>query len=146
MRGRGLPYLSYVGHLAAARGVADCVELVPETPAVAMHLAAADVFVCASFVEAYSLAVLEAMANGLPVLSTRCGGLDEQVTWGQNALPFGFDDAPGLAAHMLKLLENPQLRADMATESRAGFMLLPGPDAVLDEYARLIGLAAGGGA
>ena len=141
----GLTYLSYVGHLARARGVADLVELVPETPAVAAHLRAADVFVCASHVEAYSLAVLEAMAAGLPVVSTPCGGLDEQVTWGRNALKFGFDDAAGLAGHMLTLLADPGRRADLAAESRAGFELLPGPAAVLDEYERLIRLAAGGG-
>lgn len=140
----GLPYLSYVRNLAAARGVAELVEIVPETDAVPTHLRAADVFVCPSYVEAYSLSVLEAMAAGLPVLSTRCGGLDEQVTWGQNALPFGFGDAEGLAAHMLEMLEQPDRRRAFGAASRAAFELMPGPAAVLDEYARLVRHAARG--
>ncbi len=138
----GLPYLSYVRNLAAARGVAALVETVPETDTVPTHLRAADVFVCTSYVEAFSLSILEAMAAGLPVLSTRCGGLDEQVTWGQNARQFGFGDADGLAAHMLEMLEKPDRRQAFGAAARAAFELMPGPGGVLDEYARLIRHAA----
>ncbi len=142
----GLPYLSYVEHLIRARGVGDVVELVPETPAVRPHYRAADGFLCASHVEAFSLAVLEAMAFGLPVVSTRCGGLDEQVTWGENALAFPFDDADALAGHLLALLADPARRGRMGREARAGLDLMPGPAAVLDQYSRLIRHAAGGNA
>ncbi len=45
----------------------------------ARHLAACDLAVVSSESESFSLAALEAMACGLPVLGTRCGGLEEVV-------------------------------------------------------------------
>ena len=134
----GLPYLSYCRYLAAARGVADVVEFVAETPDVWPHYRRSDVFVCCSHVEAFSLSVLEAMAFGLPVLSTPCGGLDEQMTWGETGLSFPFDDADALAELMLKLLADPAEARRMGREGRIAVEFMPPPSALLDEYARLI--------
>ena len=138
----GLPYLSYCRHLAEARGVGNLVEFVAETPEVWPRYRAADVFVCCSHVEAFSLSVLEAMAFGLPVISTPCGGLTEQATWGETALEFPFDDATALAAAMLELLTDPAERARLGAEGRVAVGLMPTPNDLLDSYARLIHVAA----
>ena len=137
----GLPYLGYVRALAAARGVSDRIDFVPETPDVWPYLRAADAFVCCSHVEAYSLSVLEGLAFGLPVVSTPCGGLNEQVAWGVNALRFDFDDHHTLAAHLGRLMADGPLRADMSREARAGFDLLPTAANVVDRYAGVIAAA-----
>ena len=137
----GVPYLNYVRALAAARGVSDRVEFVAETPDVWPHLRAADVFACCSHVEAYSLSVLEGLAFGLPVVSTACGGLDQQVTWGVNALRFDFDDHRTLAGHLTRLAGDATLRAEMGRQARAGFELLPTAAEVADHYARVIAAA-----
>ncbi len=137
----GLPYLGYVRALAAARGVSDRIEFIAETPDVWPHLRAADVFACCSHVEAYSLSVLEGLAFGLPVVSTPCGGLSQQVTWGANALRFAFDDHHALAGHLRRLADDATLRAEMGRQARAGFDLLPSAADTSDRYARVIAAA-----
>ncbi|MFO0851535.1 MAG: glycosyltransferase [Gemmataceae bacterium] len=139
----GLPYLSYVCHLAAARGVADRVIPVGETPDVWRYLRAADVFVCCSYIEAYSVSVMEALAFGLPVVSTPAAGLDEQVAWGHNALRFDFGDSAGLAKTLADVLRDDPRRAEMGRQSRAAFDLRLTADGMLDRYLQVIRAAAG---
>ncbi|SDF64548.1 Glycosyltransferase involved in cell wall bisynthesis [Blastococcus aurantiacus] len=62
--------------LARDRGVAPWVHLPGERP-VADHLSAMDVLASPSRYETFGLAVLEALANGLPVVYRRCPALDE---------------------------------------------------------------------
>jgi len=77
---------------ATALDLADCVAFLGPVPAAAVrgHLARADVLVLPSRFEGMSNAVLEAMEAGLPVLCTRCGGLDAVVEDGA-----GWVCAPG---------------------------------------------------
>jgi glycosyltransferase involved in cell wall biosynthesis len=55
--------------------------------------------------------ILEAMAHGLPVLSTRVGGIVEAIADGDSGLLADQDDVPGLAGQLGRLLEYPALRA-----------------------------------
>jgi len=54
--------------------------------------------------------ILEAMAHGLPVLSTRLNGIVEAIVDGESGLLAEQDDASGLAEHLGRLLEEPQFR------------------------------------
>lgn len=47
------------------------------------YLKYADIFVCSSVVEGYSTAVTEALILGLPVVTTRCSGMDELLKDGK---------------------------------------------------------------
>ncbi len=134
----GLPYLHYVRELIEARGLGDIVEVVAETDRVPLYFRSADVYACTSYVEAFSLSVLEAEAFGLPVVSTPCGGLDEQVVWGQNALKFGFGDVPALAAHLQRLVGDAALRQRLGRESLAMSDAHPTPGQMLDRFAALL--------
>jgi glycosyltransferase involved in cell wall biosynthesis len=58
------------------------------------------VFVCTSRIESFPRVVLEAMAYGLPVVSTRVFGIAEQVGENVNALLYDPGDASRLAAHL----------------------------------------------
>jgi glycosyltransferase involved in cell wall biosynthesis len=77
-------------------------------------LAAADVFVLSSNWEGNPLAVMEAMAAGLPVIGTRAGGVPELVESGQQGILVPVGDCVGFASAMRTLLNDSNLRAAMA--------------------------------
>jgi glycosyltransferase involved in cell wall biosynthesis len=138
----GIPYADYVRHLVRRHRLESVVHLVPETDDVWAFYRAADVFVCTSHVEAFSRAVLEAEAFGLPVVSTPVCGVGEQVVWGANALRFDFADAAGLAGQLRRLLDDDELRAEMGRQSRAAFDNHLDDAEMLDRYAAVILAAA----
>jgi glycosyltransferase involved in cell wall biosynthesis len=73
----------------------------------------ADVFIYPSFHEGMPMAILEAMASGLPIVATRIGGIPDLVQDNIN----GFLVDPGcpeqLALALIKLNESPDLRSSM---------------------------------
>jgi glycosyltransferase involved in cell wall biosynthesis len=138
----GIPYAEYVRHLVRRHRLESVVNLVPETDNVWAYYRAADVFVCTSHMETFSRAVLEAEAFGLPIVSTPCCGIAEQVSWGANALRFEFGDAAGLAAELRRLLANDALRQNMAVQSRAMFDTHLDHREMLDRYAAVVLAAA----
>ena len=72
--------------LAASLDLADAVHFLGQRQDVPDLLNAMDIFVLPSYSEGVSLALLEAMAAGLPVIATAVGGLPEVVTDGDNGL------------------------------------------------------------
>ena len=77
----------------------------------------ADIFVYPSYHEGMPMAVIEAMACGLPIVATQVGGLPDLVTSGFNGLlvPPGQPDELAKAIHQLVL--NPQMRYSMQMNS-----------------------------
>jgi len=73
-------------------------------------LAASDVFVLPSAWEGNPLAVMEAMAAGLPVVATTVGGLPELVENGKQGLLIPARDKGALTAALRILLNQPGLR------------------------------------
>lgn len=64
----------------------------------------ADVFVLASKRETFGVVYIEAMALGLPVIATRCGGPEDFVD-DSNGYLVDVDDVPGLANALVKMSE-----------------------------------------
>lgn len=81
-------------------------------------LGAADVFTFASESEGFGLAVLEAMAAGLPVVSYRLPSLEEFVEHGRTGLMVELGDVDGLADATACLVENPALARRMGAAAR----------------------------
>jgi glycosyltransferase involved in cell wall biosynthesis len=103
----------------AASGVADRVLLpgyVPEADKAALFTGA-DLFVYPSRYEGFGLPVLEAMACGVPVLTTTGGSLPEVA--GDAALLVDPGEPDLLAGAMARLLGDPAARARLARRGRA---------------------------
>jgi len=84
----------------------------------------ADAFVMPSLLEGFSSALLEAMAAGLPVVTTDGPGCGDFVRQGEDALVVPVGEVFPLAEAMEKLLLDPELRRDYAARSlrrAAGF-------------------------
>lgn len=63
-------------------------------------------------------AMLEAMATGLPVVATNHGGIPEAVTEGEGGLLAPENDSPALAAAIMRVLCDENLRERLATGAR----------------------------
>lgn len=97
----------------AALGLADTVRITGLVQDVRPIIAACDVMVLTSHaVETFSIAALEAMALGKPMVMTRIGGATEQVQPGENGLLYPAGDTAALAA-CLRQLADPALRDRM---------------------------------
>ncbi len=118
------PYLQRIRADVATAGLEDVVKLIPDTEELFWHYRSADVFFFSSTSECYPLATLEAMGFGLPIITTPCLGVTEQVR-SVNALFFEPRDAAALAGHMERLLADNELRQRMGRNSRSIFEYLP---------------------
>jgi glycosyltransferase involved in cell wall biosynthesis len=107
-----------VRQLAASLGLADAVHFLGQRRDVPDLLKAMDIFVLPSYSEGVSLALLEAMAAGLPVIASRVGGLPEVVTDGDNGLLIPPKDPEALAEALARLLANPALAKKMGENAR----------------------------
>jgi glycosyltransferase involved in cell wall biosynthesis len=106
--------------LAAGLGVRDRVlfhGFVPEDALVDAY-ARCDVFCMPGIAELQSLATMEAMAAGKPVIAADAMALPHLVRPGSNGWLYPPGDVPALAGHLLHLLTDPDGRARMGVASR----------------------------
>jgi glycosyltransferase involved in cell wall biosynthesis len=94
----------------------DRVTFVGALPDTAKFLSELDIFVLSSLSEGMPISLLEAMAAGLPIVSTRAGGVDEVVVEGKNAFLAEPADVEGLAQAMIKMAR----RSDLAQMGAIG--------------------------
>lgn len=78
---------------------------------------AADAFVMPGDAELQSIATLEAMASGLPVVAANAVALPMLVKNGKNGYLFRTGDVHDLASKLVKVFTNDKLRTSMASES-----------------------------
>ena len=104
---------------AEALGVADVTRFLGSRHDVPDLLDAADVFVFASENEGFGLAVLEAMAAGLPAVAFRIPSLREFVVAGETGVLVDGRDPAALAAAASTYLEDPSTAIDHGAAGRA---------------------------
>src|SRR5262249_41693432 len=80
---------------------------------------AADVFVQPSRSEGLPLAILEAMATGVPIVATRVGGVAEAVIDGETGLLVPPGEPAALARALGMILDSADRGARLAREGRA---------------------------
>ncbi len=77
----------------------------------------ADVMVLPSYAEGLPMSLLEAIGEGLPVVSTRVGGIPEAIEDGRNGFLIEPGDVEALADRLRMLLTSPELVERMGRES-----------------------------
>jgi glycosyltransferase involved in cell wall biosynthesis len=83
-----------------------------------IYMANADIFVLSSDWEGFPNVILEAMACGVPVISTKChSGPDEIITNEVNGLLVPVGDINAMAQAILKLLKDTQLRKKLSSSA-----------------------------
>jgi len=102
----------------AALGLQGRVRFLGVRADVADILRASDVFVLSSRWEGNPMSVMEAMAAGLPVVSTAVGGVPELVRAGETGLLVPSEDAAALAQAMQALVDDPARRQAMGAAAR----------------------------
>jgi glycosyltransferase involved in cell wall biosynthesis/aminoglycoside phosphotransferase (APT) family kinase protein len=128
---------------AAELGVAERVRFLGRRDDIPELLAACDVFVLPSLYEGSSLAVLEAMAADIPVVSSAIGGTEELIEDGRSGLLVAPGDAPALAAALRRVLGDAELRRNLAARARervdAGLTREQNAERVETVYRELLG-------
>ncbi|HRF96271.1 MAG TPA: glycosyltransferase family 1 protein [Aggregatilineales bacterium] len=103
--------------------------------------ASGDVFTFASSLETFGLVVVEAMAAGLPVVSSRLGGIPDVVEIGKTGYLFNDGDVEGLVEGVRNIISDKEKMKQMGRDARA-YAETQTWDAMMDEvivhYDRLI--------
>jgi glycosyltransferase involved in cell wall biosynthesis len=113
-------YVQKVRHLIDSRGLQEHVRLLGEVPVEELGelYAASQIFVLPSLFEASPKVVVEAMAFGKPVVTTRVGMLPQAVEDGYNGFLVRPRDVRQLTEKIRYLIEHPEERARMAANAR----------------------------
>jgi glycosyltransferase involved in cell wall biosynthesis len=103
--------------LSKALGVDRRVQFLGELSRneVSLEMRAANAFVLSSLHETFGVVIIEAMASGLPVVATRCGGPDDIITAGTGVLVEP-GDVDGLAEGLLQMQSEPRFIPDAIRE------------------------------
>ncbi|MCP5250247.1 MAG: glycosyltransferase family 4 protein [Burkholderiales bacterium] len=102
-------------NLVTELGVRDCVQFAGriDNDAIAGLYQRADMMINASLVDNMPISILEALASGVPVVSTDAGGIPYLVEDGKTALLVPQKDPVAMADAMLRILHNSDLYAKL---------------------------------
>ena len=111
-------YAAELRALTQSHGLAGNIEWRGERPSADSLLAEIDCLVVASHHEPFSVAVLEALAAGVPVLAADSGGASDLLVSGETGWLFRSSDVADLARAMTRLVESDALgRARVAPDA-----------------------------
>ena len=102
-------------------GLSNWVELLGIRSDVIGLMKTSDIFVMPSRFEGLSIAMIEAMACGLPIIASDAPGLRTFIKHGQNGLLFPVEDHDALAKLIIELAEDRNLRVRLSHQARASF-------------------------
>lgn len=138
------PARGYVRRELERRGVPYVHRLLPDRDGLVAAYHALDAYVVASRQEGGPKSVLESMATGVPLVSTRAGQAPDLVVDGENGLLADVEDAGALAACLGRVHADPSLVARLRTagrvtaEATSHDALSPRWEALLDGFAERV--------
>lgn len=116
--GRGPAHEELVRRAAELGLLPHGVKLLGQVPDPSQNYEEADIFIHLAETEGTPNAVLEAMAAGLPVVTTGAGDLRRIIRPWQNGLLVAMDDAAATAKCLSDLARSPELRAGLGSQGR----------------------------
>jgi UDP-glucose:(heptosyl)LPS alpha-1,3-glucosyltransferase len=128
----------YAG-LAATLGLTDRVHWIGQLSDVGRLHAAADAFVLPTKYEAFCLAIVEALASGLPVVTTNVPGAGDSVQHGVNGLVQRDPEDHRELARLLDLVADDDGRANLSAAARPSVERLAWPILLDDAIGRFAG-------
>lgn len=118
MVGEG-PEREYAEHRCREIGIADKVRFVGNSNEIDKILCFSDLFLLPSEKESFGLAALEAMASGVPVISSNTGGLPEVNKAGVSGYLSEVGDVEDMAQKALSILKDDETLARFKKQSQA---------------------------
>lgn len=130
------PDADVVRRRAASLGVAHAIRWHGTIPDAARLFRAFDVFVLSSRTEGTPIALLEAMAEGVPIVATAVGGVGDMVSPAE-ALLVNSEDRAALATAVRACITHPADAADRAARARRRIAAAYGTESWLAAHDRL---------
>jgi L-malate glycosyltransferase len=147
LRGSGIPARALIigdGEMrgairdrASSLGVAGDIVITGQQQDVRPYVAACDAMVLCSFTEAFSLAAIEAMSLGRPVVHSDVGGAPEMIVPGRNGFLFPVGDTNALVGK-LAILADRAVSARMGREARVHAEAHFSERTMVDRYEQLL--------
>ncbi|MEO8668131.1 MAG: glycosyltransferase family 4 protein [Bauldia sp.] len=134
-----------VAHRAAAEGLAGRLTFAGLRQDVAKILNTLDVYVSPSQEEEMSVAVMEAMAAGLPIVATNVGGLPILVAEGCNGFLTDVGTVGQIADRLVRLARAPELRQRMGAASLERVAADFSPEVIVPRIEQTLAEAAAAG-
>ena len=119
-------------------GVADAIDFLGQRSDVASVYRSARVFVLPSRFEGLSIAMMEAMACGLPAVVTSVGDLDDLVRTGRNGAVVPLGDVPALVAAIAPLLDDADYYRALSQTAREDVTRYAGLENMTARYRRML--------
>jgi len=127
-----------LGKQAAGLGVAEHVQFLGTRDDVPALLATFDVFVLPSRTEGLPMALLEAMAAGLPIVATAVGGVPQAIRHRETGLLVPAEKPEALAESLMSLFGNTTLRQSLGHAARRRFLEEYEVSHMTEAYERLL--------
>ena len=131
------PLKSYLENLIKTLGIEQYVKFLGFRNDIGNLLSISDIVVLPSLREGLSIALLEAMAAGKPIVATNIGSNSEVIKDGVSGLLVPSKDHKALAEAVMKILLNPDLAKKLGNSARVVYQNYYTEDRMLNEYVKL---------
>lgn len=118
-------------------GVENSVHFIGFQTDSAEFLSNLDIFLLSSTSEGFSISTIEAMAAGLPVIATRCGGPEEIIDHEQTGLLVNVGFPAALVEGITRLVKQPEFARKIAQQGKAAAKASYDIDVMLDCYEQI---------
>lgn len=128
------PDRSKMEQLCREKGLCEQIIFLGKMENVEDVLASSDIFVLPSEEESFGLALLEAMACGVPCVSTNAGGLSEVNIHGETGYTVDIGDIAAFAEHLDILISDTKLRKKFAANAKEIAITKFNSDKIVPQY------------